>query len=75
MMPLGVYIDDATGSVYQGSTVHISRPPSASAMLDAASVCIEERKKSRNKYLRGEVLFYAQRRGSVDVSAHRLHIK
>ena len=44
-------------------------------MLDAVSVCIDERKKSRNKYLRGEVLFYAQRRGSVDVSAHRLHIK
>ena len=55
--------------------MHISRPPSASAMLDAASVCIDERKKSRNKYFRGELLFYAQRRGFVDVSAHRLHIK
>ena len=36
--------DDATGSVYQGATVHISRPPSASAMLDAASVCIDKGK-------------------------------
>ena len=62
--------DDAAGSVYRGSAAHISRPPSVSAMLDAASACIDEREKPRNRYPQGEWLFYAQRRGFVDVSAH-----
>ena len=31
-----------------------------SAMLDAVSTCIGEREKSRDRYLRGELLFYAQ---------------
>ena len=62
--------DDATGSVYHGSPAHISRPPSVSAMLDAVSTCIGEREKSRDRYLRGELLFYAQRRRPRRVSAH-----
>ena len=62
--------DDATGSVYHGSQAHISRPLSASARADAVSACIDEKGKSRSRFLRGELSFYAQRRGSVDVSAH-----
>ena len=44
-------------------------------MLDAVSTCIGEREKSRDRYLRGELLSYAQRRQSGNVSAHRVHIK
>ena len=62
--------DDATGSVYRGSTVHISRPPLASVREDASLACIGKWRKSRSRYPREELLFYAQRRGSADVSAH-----
>ena len=44
-------------------------------MLDAVSTCIGEREKSRDRYLRGELLFYAQRRQSGNASAHRVHIR
>ena len=67
--------DDATGSVYHGSPAHISRPRSVSARADAVSACIGKRGKSRNRYPYGELLFYAQRRGFIDVSAHRVHIR
>ena len=60
-MPQGAYIKG-----YR----RISPVPPASARLDAASACIDEREKSRNRYPQGEWLFYAQRRGFVDVSAH-----
>ena len=62
--------DDATGSVYHGSPAHISRPRSVSARADAVSACIGKRGKSRNRYPRGELSFYAQRRRLSRVSAH-----
>ena len=37
---------------------------------DAFLACIDEREKSRDRYLRGELLFYAQRRRPRRVSAH-----
>ena len=43
--------DDATEGVYQGSAVHISRPPSVSARMDAVSTCIGEREKSRDRFV------------------------
>ena len=86
MMPLKAYIegrprisrhfrgdmrpDDATGSVYQGSAAHISSPLSVSAWEDAFSARIGKKEKSGMRYPRGELSSYAQRRGSVDVSAH-----
>ena len=62
--------NNATEGVYQGSAVHISRPPSASARMDAVLSCIDEREKSRDRYLRGELSSYAQRRRPRRVSAH-----
>ena len=62
--------DDATGSVYYGSPAHISHPPSASAREDAFFSGIGKWRRSRSRYLRGELLFYAQRRRLNRVSAH-----
>ena len=67
--------DDAAGSVYHGSPVHISRPPLTSARAVVVSACIGKMGKSRNRYPYGELLFYAQRRQSGNVSAHRVHIR
>ena len=62
--------DDATGSVYHGSVAHISRPSSASVREVAFFSGIGKWRRSRSRFLRGELPSYAQRRGSVDVSAH-----
>ena len=62
--------DDATGSVYHGSPAHISRPSSASVREVAFFSGIGKWRRSRSRFLRGELPSYAQRRGSVDVSAH-----
>ena len=65
--------DDATEDVYRGSAAHISSPPSAMAAYgrtDAFSARIGKKEKSGMRYPRGELSSYAQRRGSVDVSAH-----
>ena len=62
--------DDATGSVYHGSPVHISRPPSVSARADAVFTGIGKWRRSRSRYPRRELLFYAQRRLPSRVSAH-----
>ena len=62
--------DDATGSVYHGSPAHISHPPSASAREDAFFSGIGKWRRSRSRYLRGELSFYAQRRLPSRVSAH-----
>ena len=62
MMPLGAYITDRR---------RISPVlPSTSAREDAFLACIGRWRRSRSRFLRGELSFYAQRRGSVDVSAH-----
>ena len=62
--------DDATGSVYHGSPAHISRPRSVSARADAVSACIGKWRRSRSRYPRRELSFYAQRRRPSRVSAH-----
>ena len=55
--PGDMHPDDATGNVYRWLRVHISRPPSVSVRIDAASACIGKRGKSRNRYPQGEWLF------------------
>ena len=62
--------DDATGSAYHGSVAHISRPSSASVREVAFFSGIGKWRRSRSRFLRGELSSYAQRRGSADVSAH-----
>ena len=62
--------DDATGSIYRGSTAHISQPSPASVREDAFFAGIGKWRRSRSRYPRGELSFYAQRRRQSSVSAH-----
>ena len=50
--------------------MHISRPPSVSARADAVFTGIGKWRRSRSRYPRRELLFYAQRRLPSRVSAH-----
>ena len=62
MMPPGAYIE--------GQRCISPVLPSTSAREDAFLACIGRWRRSRSRFLRGELSSYAQRRGSVDVSAH-----
>ena len=65
MMPLKAYIEDQP----RISPV-LPSAMAASGRTDAFSARIGKKEKSGMRYPRGELSSYAQRRGSVDVSAH-----
>ena len=80
-MPLGAYItdrrrigdmlpDDATGSVYHGSQAHISRPSLDLCQGGRFPRLHWQMEKVEEQIPSWRIAVRAQRRGSVDVSAH-----